>query len=398
MPESFTYNRFLQTTNTVGGTKNDNPDHVHLSFGFPYSELFPVQALAEAAKQATLEQGTRALHYFGGPAVSFLPSWVGGRLEKIGMQVPVEQIKITVGAAQAIEVIARILCNVGDEVWVENPSFFGAVRMFRLAGAARIRSFEIDSNGILIEPLQVELERRVLAGEPLPKLLYVMPNYQNPTGVCLSVERRQQLADLAARYGFYILEDDAYLELNFNGSFLPAIHTFAPRYVIHIGTFSKIIGPGVRLGWAVVPPVLSRFVQQFMSGSQTNPYMQEIVSTYLQNNDFQTYLDGVNAHYREQRDVMVNALVNTFGDRIEVQVPRGGFFLCARFTQPTDVIRLTRLAEAHGVSVLDGSAFYENKEGRDTIRLCFTYCSGERIALGIRRLYKAYQELQQRPE
>ncbi|MNI29909.1 2-aminoadipate transaminase [compost metagenome] len=322
-----------------------------------------------------------------------MPRWVGGRLEKIGIHVPVEHIKITIGAAQAIEVMARILCNVDDEVWVENPSFFGAIRMFGLAGVTIIRAFEIDSNGILIEPLQVELERRVQAGEALPKLLYVMPNYQNPTGVCLSVERRKLLADLAKKYGFYILEDDAYLELNYTNNYLPAIHTFAPEHVIHIGTFSKIIGPGIRLGWAVVPPVLLKFVQQFMSGSQTNPYMQEIVSTYLQNNDFQTYLDGVNAHYKDQRDTMVHALVNTFGDLIEVQVPQGGFFLSVRFNQPTDVIQLTQIAEQHGVSVLNGSAFYANREGRSTIRLCFTYCSKERIVVGIQRLYEAYQQL-----
>lgn len=393
MLEDYTYNRFLQASRTVGGTRNDNPDHVHLSFGFPYSGLFPLQELAEAARQATVEQGERALHYFGGPAVSYLPGWVGRRLEKIGMKVPAQQIKITAGAAQAIEVVARILCNAGDEVWVENPSFFGAVRMFRLAGAAQIRSFEIDSDGILIQPLQAELERRAEAGESMPKLLYVMPNYQNPTGVCLSVERRQQLAALAKRYGFYILEDDAYLELNYTGVFLPAIHAFAPEHVVHIGTFSKIIGPGVRLGWAVVPPVLVKYVQQFMSGSQTNPYMQEIVSAYLQNHDFQTYLDSINDHYRQQRDTMVEELLHTFGDLVEVQVPEGGFFLCVRFRQPTDVIRLTQLAEEQGVSVLDGSAFFENQEGRNSIRLCFTYCSGERIALGIRRLYTAYRQL-----
>ncbi|NHN32550.1 aminotransferase-like domain-containing protein [Paenibacillus agricola] len=393
MIESFTYNRFLQSTRTMGGTKNDNPDQVHLSFGYPYSDLFPIQELAEAAKQATFEQGKSALHYFGGPAISYLPSWVGGRLEKIGIQVPVEQIKITIGAAQAIEIMARILCNVDDEVWVENPSFFGAIRMFSLAGATTIRPFEIDSNGILVEPLQVELERRAQAGEALPKLLYVMPNYQNPTGVSLSVERRKQLAALAKTYGFYILEDDAYLELNYTNEYLPAIHTFAPDHVIHIGTFSKIVGPGVRLGWAVVPPALLKFVQQFMSGSETNPYMQEIVSTYLQNNDFQSYLDGVNAHYKDQRDTMVHALVNTFGDLIEVEVPQGGFFLSVRFTQPTDVIQLTQLAEQQGVSVLNGSAFYANREGRNTIRLCFTYSSKERIVVGIQRLFEAYQQL-----
>jgi 2-aminoadipate transaminase len=393
MMESYVYNRFLQNTKTLGGTKNDHPDHVHLSFGFPSSELFPVRELAEAARTATLEQGSRALHYFGGSAIGKLPRWVGGRLEKIGIRVPAEQIKITVGAAQAIEISARILCNANDEVWVENPSFFGAIRMFRLAGAAQIRAFEIDKDGILIEPLQAELARRAETGEAMPKLLYVMPNFQNPTGVVLSVERRKQLAKLAQKYGFYILEDDAYFELNYTNTFLPAIHSFAPEHVIHIGTFSKIVGPGVRLGWAIVPPVLLKFVQQFMSGSQTNPYMQEIVSTYLKQNDFQAYLDRLLAHYKDQRDAMVAALAETFGDLVDVQVPGGGFFLCVRFRKPTDVIRLTELAEQHGVSVLDGSAFYANREGRDTIRLCFTYCSKEQIVTGIQRLFEAYQKL-----
>lgn len=391
--ESYAYNRFLQQTRTLGGTKNDHPDHVHLSFGFPSSDVFPVQGLAEAAKQATVEQGRRALHYFGGPAIADLPRWVGGRLEQVGIQAPVDQIKITAGAAQAIEIAARILLNTGDEVWVENPSFFGALRIFRLAGADRIRSFEIDAQGIQVEHLQAELERRTQAGEDLPKLLYVMPNYQNPTGVCLSVERRKQIAELAQTYGFYVLEDDAYLELNYTGRFLPAIHTFAPDHVIHIGTFSKIIGPGVRLGWAVVPPALLKFVQQFMSGSQTNPFMQEIVATFLRNYDFQAYLDDINRQYKTRRDMLAKALTDTFGEIVEVELPAGGFFLCVRFKQPTDVIRLAQIGEQLGVSVLDGSAFYENREGRNTIRLCFTYCPEEKVAVGVSRLYEAYKQV-----
>lgn len=391
--EGFEYNRFLQQTRTLGGTKNDQPDHVHLSFGFPSSEVFAIQELAEAAQQAAVEQGRRALHYFGGPAIGELPRWVGGRLQQVGIQAPAGQIKITAGAAQAIEIAARILCNAGDEVWVENPSFFGALRIFRLAGAARIRSFEIDAHGIEVEALQAELERRVQAGEALPKLLYVMPNYQNPTGVCLAVERRQRIAELAQAYGFYILEDDAYLELNYTGRFLPAIHTFAPDHTIHIGTFSKIIGPGVRLGWAVVPPALLKYVQQFMSGSQTNPFMQEIVATFLRNHDFQAYLDDINKQYKARRDTLARALSDTFGELVEVALPAGGFFLCVRFKHATDVIQLAQIAEQLGVSVLDGSAFYENREGRNTIRLCFTYCPEEQIAVGVRRLYEAYQQV-----
>ncbi|TBL70913.1 PLP-dependent aminotransferase family protein [Paenibacillus thalictri] len=389
MIDTYTYNRYLQQSKTLGGTTSRKQDHVHLSFGFPYSDKFPVQQLAAAAQKATFEQGAQALHYFGGSAVQFLPQWVKGRLARIGIEAPAENIRILAGAVQAIEIAARILINAGDEVWVEDPSFFGAIRIFKLAGAA-IRAFEMDRDGLLIEPLRAELEQRRAAGQPMPKFIYVMPNYQNPTGISLSVDRRKALAELAKTYGFYILEDDAYLELNFTGVWRPAIRSFAPDHVIHIGTFSKIIGPGVRLGWAVAPQHLQRYIQQFMGGSETNPYTSQIVAQYLQDNDFEAYLDELLDCYRSHLAGMLEALEREFGNEIIVNKPEGGFFLTIRFSQPIDVVKLSAEAEEQGVSVLNGSAFFMDKEGRDMLRLCYTYCSPEQIGKGIIRLRKAY--------
>lgn len=389
---SYEYNQFLQQSKTIGGTTNSKENHIHLSFGFPYSKRFPLQQLSEASSKAALTQGHTALHYYGGPSVKQLPQWVRGRLRRIGIDAPPEQIRILSGAAQAIEIVARILVNIGDEVWVENPSFFGAIRIFKLAGA-KIRSFEMDRDGLLIEPLRKELELRRAGGQALPKFVYTMPNYQNPMGITLSVERRQALADLAKEFGIYIIEDDAYLELNFTGEWLPAIYSFAPEHVVHIGTFSKIIGPGVRLGWAVASPAMQRYIQQFMGGSETNPVMQEIVSTFLQDNDFERYLAGLIACYKEHRDVMIASLNEQFGGVIDIQVPSGGFFLTIRFRQPTDVAKLSAEAEKQGVSVLDGTAFYLDKDGRDVVRLCFTYCSPEQIRQGIERLRLAYDQV-----
>ena len=348
--------------------------------------------MAEAAKEATLREGHRALHYYGGPGTRDIREWIARRLRRVGIEVPAERISITAGAAQAIEVAARLLTNVGDEVWVEHPTFFGAIRRFQLAGA-ELRAFDLDEDGLDVRQVAEELKRRRASREPLPKLIYVMPNYHNPAGVTMTVERRRRLAELAAEYGFYIIEDDAYRELNYTGEVLPSIWSFAPEQVIHVGTFSKIIGPGVRLGWAVASPELQGYMRQFMHGSETNPFMQEIVASLLGRLEFDGYLERLISRYKENLDVMTHALTELFGNEIAFAPPKGGFFLSVRFGSGVDVKRLAAEAEAEGVSVVDGSAFHLDGDGRRMIRLCFTYCTPENIRIGIERLHRAYVRL-----
>ncbi|NRD79109.1 PLP-dependent aminotransferase family protein [Bacillus sp. BRMEA1] len=388
----YQYNQFLPKTPSIGGTTGAGVDHVHCSFGFPNSELFLIKELAEAAKNATLSHGHLALHYPGGPGTWNIRQWIANRGRSRKIKSNPSDILITAGAGQAIDATARVLINPGDEVWVEAPSFFSALRAFEIAGAA-VRAFPMDENGLQVDLVQEALEFATFNGGNLPKFIYVMPNFHNPGGVNLSVERRKQLSSLAIKYNFYILEDDAYADIHFNQGVLPAIYSFAPERVIYIGTFSKIIGPGIRLGWTIANSEILQYMRLFLLGSQTNPFMQEIIAGLLENIEFDKYLNDVNQRYVGQLDVMIHELGRYFGDEIKYNKPSGGFFLLVKFKEKVDVSALVALAEKKGVSVVNGKEFYLNGSDVNEIRLCFTYSSENQIRKGIERLAEAYKEM-----
>lgn len=388
----YQYSKFLPTSETIGGTTITHEDHVHLSFGYPNSSLFPLEELAEAARQATLEGGSQALHYSGGTGVQKIQRWLQHHLLKRNIEVTREKLLITAGAGQAIDIVSHTLLNEGDEVWIEAPSFFSAIRSFELVGA-KIRSFAIDSEGLQVDRLEIALQQAVAHNQPLPKLVYIMPNYHNPSGVVLSLARRKKLAALALEYNFYILEDDAYGDLNFTGETLPSVYAFTPERVIYVGTFSKIIGPGIRLGWLVGNELLVKHARHFMLGTQTNPYTQEIIATLLEKLTFDDYLNHLIETYKRQRDTMVHALNTHFASTITFDVPQGGFFVFIEFKKEIDVATLVEIASTKGVSVVEGTAFYVNDEGENKLRLCFTYCDEAQIEKGIKRLAESYDEL-----
>ena len=303
---TFKYANTLPSSPTIGGTIATREDHVHLSFGFPNSDLFPIEELRSAADKAISNEGRKALHYAGGPGIQKVSQWITRHVQKRDVQATEKDVLVTAGAGQAIDVISRTLLNPGDEVWVEAPTFFTALRSFELVGATT-RSFPIDSDGLQVDVLEKALREVHSLNQKLPKLVYIMPNFHNPAGVVLSVERRQKLAQLALEYNFYILEDDAYADLNFVQTTLPSIYSFAPERVAYVGTFSKIIGPGVRLGWVIGNDELLRNLRIFMLGSQTNPFTQEILAHLLDELNFDDYLANLITTYRQQRDVMIKA-------------------------------------------------------------------------------------------
>lgn len=391
---SYEYSKFIPTSPTIGGTTSLVEDHVHLSFGYPNSSLFPLQQLAEAAKKATLEGGQFALHYNGGEGIGKIQRWLQQHVRKRDIHSELQNLLVTVGAGQAIDIVSHTLLNEGDEVWIEAPSFFSAIRSFELVGA-KIKAFEIDDNGLRVDLLEQALIQASLNGEALPKLIYTMPNFHNPSGVVLTIERRKKLAELALKYNFYILEDDAYADLNFSNETLPAVYSFASERVIYVGTFSKIIGPGVRLGWLMANEEFVNHASHFMLGTQTNPYTQEIIATLLEEIPFDAYLNHLIEVYRKQRDTMVAALNKYFESHITFNIPEGGFFIYIQFKHAIDVSVLIERAAKKGVSVVGGTAFYVNNEkiAHQQIRLCFTYSDEQQIKKGIERLATTYYEI-----
>ncbi|ANF96874.1 PLP-dependent aminotransferase family protein [Paenibacillus bovis] len=376
---------------SIGSTTVTKPDHIHLSFGFAADSLFPLEALEQSAQQAIRQDGARALQYSGAPGPAYILDWIQSRAASYGIDAETAQILVTNGATQGIALAAQLLLEPGDEVWVEAPTFFSALQAFRLCGAS-IRAFPIDGEGVQVDKLEEALIAAVHEGRPVPKLFYTMPVYHNPGGVTLSLSRRRQLADLARRYNFYIVEDDAYAELNFTGETFISLYELAPERTIYLNTFSKIIAPGIRLGWMIAHPLLVSRLRILMLGSSTAVFTQEIVAHLLKQLDFEQHRAQLIRHYWRQRDIMVTAIRSELGDEVSFELPEGGFFLWLTFPDQVNTAEMQYIAERHGVSYVAGSHFYHDDSGHNHLRLCFSYCTADRLTEGISRLAAAYRE------
>lgn len=392
MLKNYRYNKFLPSTTSIGGTTETAEGHIHFSFGYPNTETFPLEALAKSASTAILQDGAYSLHYSGGNGIEKIKKWIQKKSEKLGITVDIEKILITAGATQGLDLAARVLLNEGDEVWVEAPSFFSAIRAFQLAGGI-VRAFPIDENGLQVDVLEEVLADAKKHNKPIPKFVYTMPNFHNPGGINLSLERRIKLAKLAEQYGFYLLEDDAYVDLNYTNEQLPSIYSFLSEQTIYLGTFSKIIGPGLRVGWMIGNEQVIEKLKVMQLGTSTNPFTQQIIAQFIEENSLEAHIEHLKIRYKHLRDVMIQALKKHFGDAITFEVPKGGFFIWLTFRNPFDSDLFTKIAFEHGVSVVSGTSFYVDGSGENQIRLCFTYSSEEQIEKGVERLAKAYEAL-----
>ncbi|MNM02220.1 2-aminoadipate transaminase [compost metagenome] len=373
----------------VGRGAAGRQDSVNLSYGFPATELLPVEALNQAALESLVRDRAQALHYTGGQGLDIIKNWQLRRLRKFGIQANDEHYLAVYGANQGIELTARVLINPGDTVWTEAATYFNAINMFRYAGA-EIVGLPMDVNGVDVDKVEDELKRAAAGEGALPKFIYVMPNFQNPTGTTLPRARRERLAKLARIYNFYILEDDAYGELRFEGEDLPAIASYAPDRTIYLGTFSKTLGPGLRFGCVIAPREVADRMRCLTLNSATSPFTQEILGHLLQNYDYDAQIARLTACYEARRDALAEALGSTFGDEVRFQLPEGGFFLWLAFQEETDTLRLAELAAERGVQTVPGRGFFAADGSYPFIRLCFSYCGEREIEEGVRRLAAAY--------
>ncbi|MDR4946674.1 aminotransferase-like domain-containing protein [Neobacillus cucumis] len=387
--QNYQYAKYIPSSPSIGGTTVTDPLHVHLSFGYPSTHLFPLIELNRAASNAILNHGEHALHYSGAEGPAKIREWIKHRSKIRSIYVDQNQIITTAGAMQAIDLAAKVLLNPDDEVWVEEPTYFNALQSFRMTGA-KIKSFPIDEHGVQVDLIEEALVKARKLNKKIPKLLYCMPNFHNPTGVSLSLERRKKLAHLAYEYNFYILEDDAYSELSFKNRYLPAIYSFAEERVIYVGTFSKIIAPGIRLGWMIANEKVLQNTHLLMLGSQTNPFTQEIIASLLEEITFEDHLERLILTYRQKRDIMLESIKTSFGDDVTFVVPEGGFFLWLNFHPEVDTANFANEAFRRGVSIVEGKPFFETNQGANQLRLCFSYCNEEQIRRGIKILADAY--------
>jgi 2-aminoadipate transaminase len=358
-------------------------DVITFSGGFPDPATFPSDVLGEIASRLLAEDVAVALQYSPTEGLPGLRDYVAGRLESHqGRRPAAGELMITSGGIDCMELVAKSMVDPGDAVVVEAPTYLGAIMAFR--------GYEADLHGVPMDDdgMQVDVLADLLEAGLRPKLLYTIPDHQNPTGLSLPAPRRTALVELARRYRFLIIEDVAYRELGFDGTAPPSLWSAAPDVVIQAGTFSKTFFPGVRLGWAAGPPeVIAQLVTAKQNSDQCSGALgQRMLEDYGRSGHMDRQLVASRALYARRADLMGQALQAHMPEGTSWTTPRGGFFTWVTAPAGTDTVALSPAAKARKVAYVPGRPFYSGPDGATQMRLAYSRVSDELIDEGARRL------------
>lgn len=360
------------------------PGTITFSGGFPAPETFPVGVVEGLVAGLVDRDAAVALQYTPTEGLASSRMAVAELVEATqGARPDLADVLVTSGGIEALQLLCGVFVDPGDTAAVEAPTYLGALMAFRRSGADVV-SISMDDDGLHVD----ELERHLLKAAAVPKLLYVIPDHQNPTGLTMSLERRRALVDVCARFGVLVVEDVAYRELGFDGHALPSLWSLAPHTVLQIGTFSKILFPGVRLGWAVGP----RAVVAAMSAAKQNTDQcagalgQRIMSDFVNGGHFEAHLAAARRVYASRAGAMLEALERSMPPAATWTRPRGGFFVWLTAPEAIDTVALSARAQREGVAFVPGAPFYVDDRGRNQIRLAFSGVPEDRIEEGIKRL------------
>lgn len=370
------------------------PEIISFGGGLPAPDVFPVQRFEEACRKVLSERGSQALQYGTTEGYQPLRDMIAHNMSRYGIVASADNVLITSGSQQALDLIGKLLINRGDRILVEAPTYLGALQAFNVYGAQYV-SVPVDDDGLITEHLDASLRTG-------PKFMYVLPNFQNPAGVTLSEGRRHQLILLADKYGIPIIEDDPYGQLRYEGDHIAPLvvldrenlrrdNGFTLGNVIYLSTFSKTLAPGIRLAWIVAPEdVIVKLVQLKQAADlHTSTFNQYVAYEVAKDGFLDQHVKLIRQVYRERRDAMLQALHEYFPHEVTWTHPKGGLFLWVTMPQGTDSNVLFQAALAEEVAFVPGDAFYApngHNEGGRHMRLNFSHSQPEQIREGIRRL------------
>lgn len=367
----------------------EDPEVISFAGGLPNPEFFPVAAIAQAAFQVLSEDGKDALQYSTTEGYPPLREYVAERyLRTKGLKIAPEEILITNGSQQALDLLGKALLNKGDTVVFERPAYLGAIQAFSIFEPA-FSSVPLRADGLDVDALGELLARK------RAKLIYTVPNFQNPSGMSYSRENRLQIAGVLRGHGTFLVEDDPYGELRFMGDDLPSMREYLGDGAVLLGTFSKTVSPGFRLGWICARGELMEklVIAKQAADLHSNYVAQRIVHRYLMDNDLDSHVAKIRDAYRAQRDLMVAAIERHCPPDIQCTKPDGGMFLWMTLPEGISSLELLELAVRDKVAFVPGQAFYVDGGGTNTLRLNFSNSDGDRIEEGVSRLGKAIRRL-----
>ena len=364
----------------------EKPGIISLAGGLPSPKTFPVEAMLEATERVLTQDGRAALQYAASEGYGPLREWVAHDLAKQGMQVSADQVLITTGSQQGLDLVAKILIDAGSRILVETPTYLGALQAFTPM-EPRVESVASDDQGVDV----ADLRRKA----PGARFAYLLPNFQNPTGRTMDEARRAAVAQVAVEAGLPIIEDNPYGDLWFDAAPPAALASRHPEGSVYLGSFSKILAPGLRLGYLVAPKALYPKLLQAKQPADlhTPSFNQRIVAEVLRDGFIDRHVPTIRALYKHQCEAMLAALRREMADLdFSWNTPTGGMFLWARLPAGVDAVALLPRAVDQGVAFVPGAAFYADHADPRTLRLSFVTASVDQINTGIAALAQAIRE------
>ena len=367
------------------------PDVISFAGGLPSPDVFPIEELVQACEKVLREKGDLALQY--SPTEGYLPlkEMICRHTARYGINVNPGNVLITSGSQQALDLIGKIFINPGDKILVEAPTYLGAIQAWKAYGAEFIQ-VDMDENGMIPESMEEGLRTG-------PKFIYLLPNFQNPTGITLSEKRREKILDIANRHGVPIVEDDPYGQLRYEGKHLSPVVVMDCKgrgnnedgyrgNVIYLSTFSKTLAPGLRLAWVISPPeTIAKLVQAKQGADLHTATFNQIVAYEVSQGGFlDTHIEKIRELYGKRRNLMLEMIEEFFPQEVRFTRPQGGLFLWVTLPEFIHTGELLKVAVEKKVAYVPGSPFYPTGGGQNTMRLNFSNASEEDIMEGMKRL------------
>ena len=376
----------------------EQPDIISFAGGLPAPDVFPVEEFAAACDRVLREQGAHALQYGTTEGYWPLREMIARHTGRYGININPENVMITSGSQQALDLIGKVFINRGDRILVEEPTYLGALQAWNAYGAEYV-TVPLDEDGMIPEALEAALRSG-------PKFIYVLPNFQNPTGVTLSCERRLKLIDLADRYGVPIIEDDPYGQLRYEGEHIKSVVALDNEFrkngesgyrgnVIYLSTFSKTLAPGIRLAWVVAPPEVIRKLVQAKQGADlhTSTFNQVVAYEVAHGGFLDRHILNIRKVYGERRNLMLDAMDEFFPPEVSWTKPNGGLFLWGIMPEKLNSADVLKRAIEQNVAFVPGTPFYATGGGANTMRINFSFATPEKMLIGIERLGKVLREM-----
>ncbi|OFI37499.1 aminotransferase [Arthrobacter sp. SW1] len=374
------------------------PGMISLAGGNPFLPALPLEGIAQLARSVVLERGLEALQYGSGAGTEELQALICQVMKLEGISASPENIQVTAGSQMALELVTKLFCDPGDVVIAEGPTYVGALGVFE-GFQAEVAHVAMDDDGVDPERLQQVIAGLKAAGKTI-KFFYTIPNFNNPSGISLSPERRQRVVDVCRAEGVLVVEDNPYGLLAFDGTSpdataAPALHSLDPDNVLYLGSFSKIFAPGLRVGWVVAPEDVRGRLQIASEATTICPSVlsQLIVENYISSYDWRGQIEAYSSVYASRCRATLDALAAHMPEGTRWTTPTGGFFTWVTLPEGIDTEQVLAAAIDSGVVFVPGSAFYADGGGANQLRIAFSYADEEQLSEGVRRLGEAIRGL-----